>query len=787
MRDRLQSFAIEFSNHLEKMTLEDLEQRSVHYPVVFLFLGDKVLDALKSIMTINDEKWHNSAGVVYFHVYQTETINKDNVFSAQLPGQSFDTVEKRKKIFETFYEDDSKLIEINRTIRSLSSKVAENGKSYSSLERLNLCVITAIDDPANILIQEMTLLLKSILHESFKSIEVDLYGLIKEKQDEDNYALAAANGISFLKELDSLQHDHYSFHQELQLTDDLLRIPVSHSSAPLFDLVFLLSDKNETGLISSEAIQQNYEMISHLNLLKNRKLIKDYHEKMDSYNHAAFRLAIKGNHGKPVYASAGFAKVNVPTKAIALNAASLFCAEMIEMLKTTSVQPLQKILDLLELNEAAFEKHFTTLLPSYQKLEDMNGLLGMTTSFQEVRKMTVKQAEDFLYDGGTRKFFFTNIEEPLSQELKQLKLKAHIQRILDEKIINNDQYGIYCAYLWTSEWSEQSVRLEAEKITRETKKQLMAAEATLEQLYQQQVDTCDFKRSFLPFSDKKNLQSYQNYFFETVYGTKYQILTLQIKLVILTHYQQALEEKHHSLRRKIDDIDQVHSYLKQTAAESLYDEDEYLGKNIPEYYKSIVHEIVNRLKEKRGPNFFSDERFFGNLLSLLDGSANGFLERLLEVCRREVLSQEEFQRSFEDELLQRANVNSVYENKDILSKDELFKHLYLNLQENAAVHIQVYNYSQEHRHEENYFVGDFYSTFMTYALEKENEASHYKVGCAHEKKSSGMEKLVLMGGFQSMDLLYYRNGERYYQAYLRNGYHLHADSSSLKGENHARP
>ncbi len=70
---------------------------------------------------------------------------------------------------------------------------------------------------------------------------------------------------------------------------------------------------------------------------------------------------------------------------------------------------------------------------------------------------------------------------------------------------------------------------------------------------------------------------------------------------------------------------------------------------------------------------------------------------------------------------------------------------------------------------------------MGYALEKENEARHYKVGCAHEKKSTGIEKLTLMGGFQIKDLLYYRNGERYYQAYVDNGYQFHAETLKVRG------
>jgi len=268
LRELLQKYANTFSLELERMSLSENEQRSVNHPIVFLFLGDLVTDALKSIITINEEKWQNSSGVLYFHAYQTATITNPNVLSFQLPGDGLDRKEQRKDLYKAFYHNENQLINLNQTFRKLSTKIAEYGKVYSSLKKVNLCVVTAIDDPANILIQECTLLLKSILQESFRLVEVDLYGLMKEKQDGDHYALSTSLGISFFKELDVYQREDYTFEKELQITEDHLRLMVSHPPSPLFDLVYLLSDKNENGLISSDSMKQNYEMISNLNLLK---------------------------------------------------------------------------------------------------------------------------------------------------------------------------------------------------------------------------------------------------------------------------------------------------------------------------------------------------------------------------------------------------------------------------------------------------------------------------------------------------------------------------------------
>lgn len=780
LKELLQKYANTFSNQLEKMTLEENEQRSVNHPIVFLFLGDTVKDAMTSIMTINEEKWHNSSGVLYFHAYQKDTISHENVLSIQLPGREFDRKTIRKSMYEAFYHDENKLIELNKTFRKLSSKIAEYGKVYSSLVKLNLCVVTAIDDPANILIQEFTLLLKSILQESFRSVEVDLYGLIKEKQDGDNFALSTSLGISFFTELNQFQSDEYTFEKELQLTEDHLRLKVIHPPSPLFDMVYLLSDKNEDGLISSDAEKQNYEIISNLNLLKNRKMITDYDEKMDSYNHQDFKRGIRGNTDGPVYASAGFSKVNRPNKAIALHAASHFFHELLTTLKTSASEKRDTVLGLFELTEASFQKYYQNIIPSDDKLVDMNDMIGVTNSYQTVKRMSAREAEQHLFEGGTERFFEVNFNELVREQLQTMNLTTHIERCLEENVINNEKYGLYCAYLWTcdSTGSVISVMEEIHKMLRETKNDRLEAEARLEQLYQRMVDSSDFKKSYLPFSDKKNLTSFLHYFFEEVYGTKYEMLKLDVKHAILKQYQTVLEGKHQYLRGKIEIVNQVESYLNQAAAESLYDSDDYLDKNIAEYYGQMISSVTAKLKEKRGPYFFSDERFFGNILSFLENGATDLLERLLFVCNREVLTQEEFHRSFEDELLERANVMTHYDNRDILTKEDLFKQLNTRLRENSAIQIEVFNYTQEHRYEEKYFFGDFYSKFMKFALEKEQETRHFKVGCAHEKKSSGIEKLTLMGGFKLKDLMYYRNGEKYYKAYTENGYQFHSKAEA---------
>ncbi|UUZ96041.1 hypothetical protein LJK87_17725 [Paenibacillus sp. P25] len=82
---------------------------------------------------------------------------------------------------------------------------------------------------------------------------------------------------------------------------------------------------------------------------------------------------------------------------------------------------------------------------------------------------------------------------------------------------------------------------------------------------------------------------------------------------------------------------------------------------------------------------------------------------------------------FETELLERANVTVSYDNRQALTKEELYGELCRTLDEEASVRVDVYRFTHRHRYEESYFFGDFDSELVRYALKAE-EPSHVKLG-----------------------------------------------------------
>ncbi|WP_043930427.1 hypothetical protein [Bacillus sp. EB01] len=766
----LQEFVDVYSGRQEKRNRAEDEQRSINNPVIFMFIGDQAGWALEATARINDVNWHNSPGVAYFHAYQNNPANYKETVSVKMQGAPEDRRNARQELYEAFHHDEAVLIELNRSFRMLANKVTEQGRLYASLQKVTISVVTQVDDPLNVLVPELTLLFRNILNDSFKMVEVDFYGLIKEKYEGDDYATSL--GISFLKELDHYQSGAFSFKRDIQLAAGDLRLPVEHPQEfPLFNLAYLLSDKDENGRILPEANWRNCEIISYTNLLKNRKIIAEYDEHMDSYNNEQFRKAIQGNDNSPAFASAAFSKVKRPNKTIALHAAWHFFKIAADSFLQAASQPRERILDLFGLDEDSLDRMTAEIVPDKEILRDMESILIQPPgSYTEIKRLTVLDAEEEIAGEAARRFFTANVETPLQEALAEKDFAARLNARIESNIINKDNYGLYCAYSWTSEENEESALRAVRKLISSTRREAEDAGYRVQQIYQQTVDMCDFKKSSFPFFDKKNIRNFIEYLYSAVYGAKLAESALKARFEILGQFEKALSEKNRQLSRTMALLEEADQVLSQAAEESLHEADQYLGKNVPEYYESVVGSIVKRLNERRGPSFLGQERFFGRL----DDGLEAFMERLLAICSEEILAEEEFHRGFEDELLERANAKTEYGNRDILSKEDLFKELYKRLLSQSAVQIEVQS-MQSHKYEEKYFFGDFYSSFVKYAVGKESDLRQYKVGCIHEKKSSGIAKLSLMGGFRSSDLMYWRNNMKYYEGYQKMGFGLHPD------------
>lgn len=780
MKQQLEQFALDYDRAEERLAGQGDDQSSIHYPALYLFIGDKAGEAIGAMKEIHDRKWDNSRGVMYLWMTTAGEASlqaeespavKRHVLAGTEGGG--DPKKARAELYRKLYDSGQGWFELNRTLRQVSSHIAEYGRLYASFDRIHLSVITRVDDPLNVFVQELSLLAKSILGQSFKSVQMDLYALISEREQVEAFGYGSSAGVAFLRELDYMQQPDYSFSAPLHVTEDGISIPVTHQASPLFDLVYVLSDRNERGLLAADELQGCYEMISHISLLKNRK----YKEQVfgpgsGSYNNTSFKNNVMTESGRQGYVSAGMAKVKRPNQSIALVVLYHFLRQLkADMAEEPEIGEQEK-LSMFGVHPAAFEEQAARLVPDVEAISEMHALMTHEVSYASLRQMSLREAEQALYGEGCRAFFRSNYEDPARHGLEQLDVAAKLENELRSRTSATPMIGLFQLYHWSGERKEEGGLLPyVQNLYRETQRELELARFELEQAYEGRVEQLPFKK--VPFMDKRNVRSFISELFRSVYYRKRDLLMLEIKLKLISRYEAEIEAFHQRCEVKIHQFESLEQLLRASAQESVTWADDYIGQNIMEYYELVTKRVTDELKAKRGAGAFFEDRLLGNQRELLEQGIEGFLTKLIKACREHILTSPYFKLSFEEELLQRSNVTIEYNNKEVLSKDDLFKKLYRTLEDRAAIQLRLYDYTQEHRYEEKYVFGDVESEFVRYVFSVDESSRIYKLGGVHEKRSSGIVKLNLMGGFHLEDLMYYRNGKVYYESYVANGYELH--------------
>lgn len=796
IREAAFTYADEYAAREEAQHSKGDGRSSIHYPALFLFVGEKCSEAAQGVLASCARKWDNADGVMALHALPGEPAKTGRPAAGadgtnkgdRRPGETAGRMRQvalpatagrearsvRNEVHRAFYDDPGYVSEMNAVLRRLGNEIADFGRLYSSFDVIHLSVVTRVDDPLSVLLPEVTLLARAILGQSFKSVQTDLYVLIDERAQGESFGYGSAAGMAFLRELEGMQSSDYGFAAPLLVTEDGLSIPVSHGPGPLFDLVYVLSDKNERGMTVKGGMAANYDIISHISLLKNR--VKAYGENgvtAGGYNNMTFKSGIRGAGGRPGYASAGFGAVRRPNRAIALAVLYHSLRLLGERLREQSSGGVREAASLLGLDAESLRERSRRLVPDASGLGDMTGLMSIgQPGWGELRRVTVREAEGMLYGNGGRDYFRGNFEAEAARRLAETDPGREWKAVLEEEGRNGRAPGFQQLALWTSDRAEQGGLLHGlRQHMAGLRHALEQSRSGLEQLYDDRVDRQPFPR--VPLLDKRTIRHFAGYLFQTVYGLKHELLRMETELAFCGRLEAALERLHEEYAAKVKLLEQTEAELLEAARAGVREADNEIGQNIMEYYAVVTEEAFREIESKRGPGVWFTERFLGDMQALLSKGAEVLTERLIAVCTRELLETAPFAHAFEEELLRRANVAAAYDNRQVLTKEELFKRLYRSLEEDAVANVRLFDYTQEHRHEEKYFFGDSSSEFLRYAHSVDETTRIYRLGIVHEERRSGVEKLNLMGGFHLEDLLFYRNGKVYYETYIQNGYSLH--------------
>lgn len=767
MEELFEKFTHRYSKEMDKTIHKSDEQRSVRNPVLFVFLGDKSIEASKKVYSNIKSEWDNGDGILFFNIFSREKFHESNVFNFNISYDKKDIKNLRRNIYDKFYSDYDLLADLNKEIVKIKNSILEHGEEFLSFEKINIAVITRADDELNILIPELTLLIKTKLSQHFLITACDLYTLLETRtEDENDEFHKGALAVSFFNEMKVFQSPSFSFEREIEVFDQNRKLLVKWTK-PIFDLVYVLSDVNKKGIVKKNSFEENYNIISYISLIKNRKINSEsyYDIKNKIYDDNIFKRNISDDKGEVSLSTAGLAVIRRPNSAVSMAVLSCVYEDMLSTLKDTSKIKEIEVLSKIELDEETVHFKVNKLMPEGKSVEDMMSIMTVKSRFDGER-ITLREAEKALYNGMCSDFYNINFFNYTNEKLRNIDFKKIISEGL-EKIAKDPKMGVYAAYLCTKD--NEIVDTLNERV-KEYDISIKKLQGEIDAIYESEIKRPSFFKAVLGKSEI--VRDIKNQIFNEIYFRKIKMLEIQLNSIYLknciaellnlkTQYQELIN-KLTSFKEKID------SYTLELIKEN----DNYIGQNINEYYEGVVKEKLSKMKEKFGDNFYFSKGFLPNIYDMIKYGTYEIIWSIQDICVKYILTEKEFSMAFEDELNKRTNMSTVGYNKEISTKDEIFKNLCMILENKSALKAFIIDYNVV-KYEEKYFFGDYSSDFIKYVYDFDKKSKSCEIGYIHERRATGIEKLSLMGGFKIKDLIYYKNSLKYYEAALEEGYILH--------------
>jgi len=298
----------------------------------------------------------------------------------------------------------SSIADIDNCIRSGKAELQES--SNLSVQRANIYVIAKAHEPgARELTQKIGDSLRKLFAEDFAAFHITL--------------------AVFVNESNELDQEGIPYNTRCKATYEFLA-PLT--GVTTFDIIYLLSDRNENGRVSEENRQNACKFMAHLPYL---------HYIRSDFDKLMARRAVEA--GRVLYASGGIG-VGLEDEATPTNN-GFYTNSSFNKYRNSYLHILAQVLEneLAESTATSYDspinEHETTSLEKEIK-DDLVSVAAKPISFLELTNMSVKEAEQLLFGDNAMRFFERtySIKPKTSKNASNLPLK---KAAIEEKYLKN--------------------------------------------------------------------------------------------------------------------------------------------------------------------------------------------------------------------------------------------------------------------------------------------------------------------------------------------------------------
>ena len=179
------------------------------------------------------------------------------------------------------------------------------------------------------------------------------------------------------------------------------------------------------------------------------------------YNNTSFKSNIMTESGRQGFVSAGFARVKRPNEPIALTVLYHLCRGLLLRMKGGPEPEVHECLTYFGLNPEAVSARADLMLPNPEHLDGLKGMMSHSVSYAGLKRMNIREAEEALFEDGSRQFFHSNYELEVQKRLRDMSTSEELQRALRRTLADHPQIGCYQIVKWTSDKAGEGILLEA--------------------------------------------------------------------------------------------------------------------------------------------------------------------------------------------------------------------------------------------------------------------------------------------------------------------------------------